>query len=405
MIKNKIAVVNIFFPPNTRGGATRIVADECSILNESYGNEFELVVFTANTNSTNYYSLNVYPYNGFRVYQATVALTESTNRREKDEKIGELFDKFLEFEQPDLVHFHCIQALTASIVEVTKNRSIPHLVTIHDAWWISDHQFLIDKYGKVYPDGHPNLLDEVNLPDDTTLEESFMRRAYLKRLLNESNGVLAVSERFRHIYEINGIQNVITNKNGISNEVSWLPKNTMHIERVVCAHIGGMSLHKGFDIFKQAVINLDAPNIEVLIVDHSKDENYSSITYWGSTIVNIIGHVYQEHIGSLYGRIDVLFAPSTCPESFGLVTREAAACGCWVVGSDIGAIGEDITVENGFRITPTAENLLEVLKKIDKNSKKYKGISKSQYVRYSSEQVDELIDIFKKTIKPKKDAD
>jgi glycosyltransferase involved in cell wall biosynthesis len=71
------------------------------------------------------------------------------------------------------------------------------------------------------------------------------------------------------------------------------------------------------------------------------------------------------------------------------------ACGCWIVASDIGAIGEDVAVTNGFKIAPTEKNLLVTLNKLNKNPKKYKGISKSSQIRYSSDQVGELVDIFR----------
>jgi glycosyltransferase involved in cell wall biosynthesis len=133
----------------------------------------------------------------------------------------------------------------------------------------------------------------------------------------------------------------------------------------------------------------------MLVVDHSKESAYLVKVFWGNTAVTIVGHVNQEDIVNLYKKIDVLFAPSICPESFGLVTREAMACGCWIVASDIGAIGEDVAVTNGFKIAPTEKNLLVTLNKLNKNPKKYKGISKSSQIRYSSDQVGELVDIFR----------
>ncbi|NOS87076.1 MAG: glycosyltransferase family 4 protein [Methylococcaceae bacterium] len=392
--KKKIAFVNIFYPPKTLGGATRIVVDEVSTLANQYSDDFELVVFTADTESSGKYKLTVYPYDGYRVYALAVALTVSTNWHEKDEEVAVLFDNFLAFEQPDLVHFHCIQALTGSIVEVTQKRGIPHFITVHDAWWISDHQFLMDQLGRVYPDGHPDPFEPFTLREGVTLEQSLKRRVYLKGLLSASNGVLAVSETFRQIYAKNGVTNVVTNKNGISDQVAWAEKNTCYSEKVICAHIGSMSPHKGFDLFKAAVQTHKFSNIEILVVDHTKEQGYLSQSQWGNTNVTIVGRVNQENIQDLYRRIDVLFAPSICLESFGLVTREAAACGCWVVGSDVGAIGEDITPENGFRISPTTENLQVVLHEIDRAPKKYKGLSKSGHIRYSSDQVQELVDMF-----------
>ncbi|MFA6144437.1 MAG: glycosyltransferase [Sulfurimonas sp.] len=392
----KIAIVNVLFPPKALGGATRIAVDEALTISKQYSSDFEVVVFTADVQRRPVDILNVYPLSGIRVYEISKHIN---NWIEKDEKSFEIFEKFIDFEKPDLIHFHCIQVLTASMVEATQKRNIPHLITVHDAWWISDYQFLIDEKGNVYPEGHPDPFKPFTLPDGITLEQSIKRRNYLKELLNNSNGVLAVSDTFRQIYEKNGVSNVITNKNGISDDVEWRDKNTSHTDKVICAHIGGMSPHKGFDVFKQAILSLHTSHIEILIIDHTKNENHCTKTRWGNMDVTILGHVNQNKIADIYQQIDVLFAPSTCPESFGLVTREATACGCWVVASDLGGIGEDVTPENGFRITPTKENISKVFHEIDKNPKKYKELSKSVHIRRSSEQVEEIVGIFKTILK------
>lgn len=401
--KKKIALVNIFYPPKALGGATRIVVDEVSTLAKRYGDDFEIVVFTADTEGSDFYKVTVYPYDGYRVYTITVALTVSTNWHEKDEKVFDIFDQFLAFEKPDLVHFHCIQALTGSIVEATLKRRIPYLVTVHDAWWISDHQFLIDQFGTVYANGHPDPFEKFVLREGITLEQSLKRRGYLKELLSGAERVLAVSDTFRVIYEKNGVANVVTNKNGISNEVVWKEKDTAYTQKVVCAHVGGITSHKGFDVFKQAVSGLRQENIEVLVVDHTKEDGYLYQTRWGVTKVIVVGRFDQSRIVDLYRRVDVLFAPSTCAESFGLVTREAVACGCWVVGSSVGAIGEDISALNGFKVAPIEKQLLAVLNEIDRSPIKYKGPSQSGRVRYSSDQVDELVSIIREIFSRKRE--
>lgn len=393
--KKKIAIVNIFYPPKALGGATRVVSDEVFNLIRKYGDEFEVVVFTADTESVNHHAVTVYPHDGYRVYTVVVPLTVETNWHEKNEKISRIFDNFLDLEKPDLVHFHCIQALTASILERTQVRGIPNVVTAHDAWWISDHQFLIDQFGTVYPEGHPDPFERSVLRDGTTLEQSLRRKRYLKGLLNKADGVYAVSETFARIYRLNGIYNALANKNGISNELVWQKKNTQYSRKIVCGHIGGTTMHKGFDIFKTAVSALGPSNIEVVVVDHTKEAAHSTFSKWGNTPVKIIGRIDQEDIVDLYKSLDVVFAPSACAESFGLVTREAAACGCWVVGSNVGAIGEDISDHNGFKIAPNSKEILSVLKTINKQVDKYKKTAEVKPIRYSAAQVDELVVIFR----------
>ncbi len=390
--KKKIALVNVFFPPQAIGGATRVLADNFDVLIDKYEDEFELVVFTSQTHMQDAaHKMESYLYRGVRVYRSSVLFRENMDLLVEDDKMGELFEKFLDFELPDMVHFHCVQRLTASIVEVTMKKKIPYFITLHDAWWISNFQFLVDPDGKVYPEGHIDPYEEIELPNNFSLNDSIQRKLYLQKLLSGAKKLFSVSESFMDIYAKNGVSNITVTKNGISNSVNWKEKDTAYTQKVVCGHIGGMSEHKGYDILKEAVLSVQPDGLEFLVVDHSQEEGYESREFWGKVPVTFIGQVRQKVIVSLYDKIDVLFAPSIWPESFGLVTREAAACGCWVVASDLGGIGEDVTKENGFVIEPTVEELERVLEVIDANIKKYKSAAKSGEIRFASEQVDELV--------------
>lgn len=397
-VKPKLCLVNVFFPPQSLGGATRVVSDNFDTLIEQYSDKFELCVFTSEANFDEPYKVSGYNYKGVRVYKSTVLFRENMDWHPKDSKMGDIFREFLALEKPDKIHFHCVQRLTASVVEAARDMAIPYIVTAHDAWWISDHQFLVDKKGKVYPEGHTNPFDERVLPDNVTLEASLERESYLKGLLSGAESVLTVSDAFAAIYRKNGIRGIHVTRNGISASTSWAQKQTNYTEKVVCAHIGGMSAHKGYDLFQDAMLTSQPLNISVLVVDHSRPHDYVSTTHWGVVEVNFIGRQSQESIVDLYGKIDVLFAPSVWPESFGLVTRESVACGCWVVASNIGGIGEDIIEgETGHIISPDEEGLLEVIDKIDKRPSFYKGPSKSGKVHFTAnDQVSALLRYYEK---------
>ena len=75
----------------------------------------------------------------------------------------------------------------------------------------------------------------------------------------------------------------------------------------------------------------------------------------------------------LYGAHHVLLAPSIWPESYGLVAREAATAGLWVVASNLGAMGEDITPgRDGFVIdVASPEALSAVFREISANRSRY----------------------------------
>ena len=76
-------------------------------------------------------------------------------------------------------------------------------------------------------------------------------------------------------------------------------------------------------------------------------------------------------MAELYGMIDVLPAPS---ESFGLVPREALACGCWVVASDRGAVGEPVVEGVNGHIVDVADigGLTSILRQIYGNPENYR---------------------------------
>lgn len=393
--KKKIALVNVFFPPQSIGGATRVVADNFSEFRKSYSDELDVCVFTADVECRPSHQMSVYNYEGCRVYRTTTLWREHMDWHPKDPEMYRLFREFLELEKPDLIHFHCVQRLTASIVEAARDAKIPYMVTIHDAWWISDFQFLVDHNSKVYPEGHSDPYQIIELPTNMKLADSIERRRDLKELLHGASKVLTVSNAFAEIYRKNGIHQIEVVANGVSSDIQWTLKDTSYTKRVVCGHIGGMSEHKGYYLLKEAVLKCQPENLELLIVDHSKPEGYEQQSLWGKVPVTFVGRVNQNEVIDLYRKIDVLFAPSMWPESFGLVTREAVASGCWVVASNMGGIGEDVVKnQNGYVIEPTQKMLVAALTHINGSVSKHKAQSCTVVKRTSASQAMELKNIY-----------
>jgi len=398
--KKKVALVNVFFAPQAIGGATRVLMDNVDVLLDQYGQDYDLVGFTSDHDFQPPHTVEPYIYRGMRVYRAGIIHRVNMDWHPHDDGMRKVFARFLELEKPDVVHFHCIQRLTASIIEAVRSRGIPYVVTVHDAWWISDFQFLMDASGKVYPNGHPDPFVPVEPPEGISLEESINRRAYLKDLLNNASQVMAVSEAFAHLYAINGVHNVVANRNGISPRV-WPPKIPSPSGKIRLAHIGGMSAHKGYHLFKEALHKGRYSNLEALVVDHSKPDGYEARDWWGDVPVTFIGKVPQRSIGSLYARMDVLVAPSIWPESYGLVTREATAAGVWVVASNIGGIGEDIIPDRtGVVISPSVADLQRVFQELDARSEvPAPDRAARDNIRQVKEQVSELVEIYNRVKK------
>ncbi len=395
-----IVIVNVFFPPQTIGGATRVVRDNVDYFIDHFNEQFDIAVFTSIDGELEPYQLRCYDYRGVCV---TTVSTPKRKRRSNweafDDDMERVFTGFLERFQPDLIHFHCVQRLTASLVSAARKKRTPYYITAHDAWWISDYQFLVDKSGKLRMDRAPT---DIFKHEDKSALEGFVRLQKLKTELAGARAILSVSDSFELIYRQHGIANIRT----ISNGVSHLPKvkKQPHPDhRVRLGVIGGMQAHKGLPLVKRALLSTGFDNLHLTIVDLAETySHYARHEHYGSTPVDIIGKLPQERIGELYGQLDVLLALSIWPESYGLVTREALACGLWVIASDRGAIGADVTEgKNGFvvDVSGTAA-FIEVLKTIDSNPELYRSSpSHKPQLRSADSQAKELAALYLAALK------
>ena len=86
---------------------------------------------------------------------------------------------------------------------------------MHDAWWMSEEQFLVSPAGKLIDPSDPlGHFDE-----DPSAEEkagALARRESLYNILNKAERRVAVSEAFRNICESAGISDVDVQENNTS---------------------------------------------------------------------------------------------------------------------------------------------------------------------------------------------
>ena len=266
-------------------------------------------------------------------------------------------------------------------------------MTVHDAWWISDHQFLVDQDDRLVVVDEPF---QTMLPSGVTRLESLQRLQRLKSLLNSAAATLAVSRSFTELYSRAGITNVRSCENGVTPLGSPSAKVTP-TDKVVLGHIGGRSVHKGAALV-EGLLRLHAfRNLELMMIDGALDIGERTLEVWGSTPVTLSAPVKSTEVDRLYSEIDVLLAPSIWPESYGLVVREALHFGCWVIVSDRGALAEDIVEgENGFVVDPShSEALAAVLAQIDGDVARFKALPRETALRLSSQQLDELVSTYR----------
>jgi glycosyltransferase involved in cell wall biosynthesis len=401
----RILVINVYFPPQTVGGATRVVRDNIDHILDHAADRFELAVAASDVEAEPPYRTRIDAYRGIPVFRIATPRERNMDWRPFNPSVRSEFEALLDRFEPDLVHVHCVQQLTASVVEAVRARGIPYVVTVHDAWWISDFQFLIDEDG-VAQMPSPDLLADAT-SRSVTPTGSIARRRGLARVLDSAAAIAAVSESFADIYRKAGFPQTIAIPNGVS-PLTPSARRENPTGRVRLGHIGGRTAHKGATLIEAILRAGRFENLSLTLVDHALATDYVSEETWGATSVRIVGKVPQEQIGELYAEMDVLLAPSLWPESFGLVTREARAAGLWVVASNLGAIGEDIEEGiNGFRVdVASPDGLRAVFQRIDADPERFRASppQPAHPPRTAADQGEDLIALYDRLLAPSGDA-
>ena len=331
--KPRVLVVNVFYPPQAIGGATRLVQDNVETFRRDHADSFDVEVFCSTDSGAVPGEVDRYDWNGAPVTALTPYPVKDFAIADSSPKTGAAFRQLLEDLRPQLIHFHAVQRLTASLLDEAKAAGVPYLVTAHDGWWISDHQFLLD--GEGLP-----VTRSGRWGDPKRLQR-------LKAALSGAVHVLAVSKTFGDLYRSRGLTNVVDVPNGVTRLTGALEMPPG--DQVRLGLLGGLGAAKGADLLHAALTLTEYRNLHFTVVDHGAPEGSLRAEYWGRNRVEIIGKIPQDKVGGLYARLHGVLAPSVCLESFGLVTREALSLGRWVVASDRGAIGEDVVEGvNGF---------------------------------------------------------
>ncbi|MHC2107076.1 glycosyltransferase [Methylobacterium sp. CM6246] len=394
--RHRVLVVNIYFPPHSIGGATRVVRDNVEYITSHYKHAFDLAVLASDVGSERPYETSIDSHDGTPVYRTAIERKHHMDWYGFDQKMSAPFQEVLDHFKPDLIHFHCVQGLTATPVEIAAELGIPYLVTLHDAWWISDFQFLIDADGQLRLPTTDLLASSSDVPIGRLA--SVARRRRLERLLSKAKMVLAVSNSFSEIYRNAGVEQTVAVPNGIS-KLRFLPHTMSTTGRVRLGHIGNRSAHKGATLLEAILRANDFRNLSLTMVDNRYDAGYTRSETWGTTPVEIIGPVAQERVTQLYAQLDVLLAPSLWPESFGLAVREAKAAGLWVVASSLGAVGEDIEEDvNGYVVDVSdVTPLRDILRRIDEDPDRYLVSPPATNVepRWADDQGEDLVLIYR----------
>jgi glycosyltransferase involved in cell wall biosynthesis len=261
-------------------------------------------------------------------------------------RIGQTFGEVLDAVQPDVVHLHSLQGLSASIALACLERRIPYVVTLHDAWWLCARQFMVQGDGTYC---FQTSID-IKVCDICVPGTLHLRRRYelLMEVLRGAALLLSPSEAHRRLYLAQGLPpaQILVAPNGVRHPSVPNAARPLTPGRLTFAYVGGNVDVKGYWLVKRVFQSLTRADWRLVMVDNTKNLGFSSIdvTEWKTRgAIETVPAYTQETMDAFFAGIDVLLFPSQWKESFGLTVREALLRGVWVIATSGGGPAEAIS--------------------------------------------------------------
>jgi glycosyltransferase involved in cell wall biosynthesis len=345
----RVLEVNLLFSPTSFGGAT-VVAEQMATRLSREGVEVGVVT---GLNDTGFPPLSLVRYEalGLPVFGIQLPAGGDPVLEYRNHSLGIVFGQILDTFKPDVMHFHSIQQLSASMLEVCRERKVPFVVTAHDAWWLCQRQFMVNR------DNHPCGQRGVDLRVCSTCVADpkvlYDRDRALRSALAHAELILTPSKFQRRLYLENGFSRdrVRLNKNGVSVPVVSSPRQRDLKAPLRLGYMGGKAHHKGYFWLREILKRVRGEDYVFKLVDIHRKMGPSPIKLADFKIrgkLDVVAPFSPDRADDFYAGIDVLLMPSLAPESFGLSIREALARNVWVITTDAGALSEEVVDgENG----------------------------------------------------------
>jgi glycosyltransferase involved in cell wall biosynthesis len=257
-------------------------------------------------------------------------------------------DRVLADEQPDLIHSHLVTGFSPVAWEVAKARGIRTVHTLHDHFVICARSSMA-------------------LRGTACRNQHLVCTALAAPRIRSARNVDAVIGVSRYIIEqhrkygafMTNPAEVIPNPCHLVGLPSS-PRAPISGRSIRLGFLGRLERNKGIDRLLAATRAL-LPGGWTLDVAGSGDDPFASAlrAEYASDLVRFRGRVVPE---AFLSEIDLLVAPSTFPETFGMSVAESLALGVPVVASTVGALPELISHGvNGFLVDPFENGALSGL--------------------------------------------
>lgn len=269
----------------------------------------------------------------------TDAFRDEDERNWRHPALEPVFERFLREQRPELVHFHSIQSLGASLIRLAKSGGARVVVTMHDLWWVCERQFCVDlAFKPCIPAVAPGSC--ACLRGSDRLAE---RRQYLAHVLEDVDLILTPSTSLVERLRMSGVEGRIeVDPNAVRpsrtprrDPAGPGPASGETALRVL--YVGGEAKQKGIHVLADALRSLRAQGVTIE-TDAYGVEPFSIGTTGLLTGTGVKPHHAYDPwtIDDVMAAHDVLVLPSVMYESSSRAVREALVRGLAVIATEVG---------------------------------------------------------------------
>jgi len=363
---NRLMVLNLYFAPESFGGATVVAEQTVGRLQDQHGWSV-LVVTTMRDLALPPYFLRRYRAGGVNVVAINLPNPSYGEAAYRDPEVARCISDIARAYKPHICHSHAIQLMGCDFLEELQETGVKLALTLHDCWWLCERQFMINADGYYC---NQWKIDARQCRQCMVDGREFERRdAYLRRQLERADLLLFPSEFHRQLHLANGVceERSLVNKNGVV-----LPGASYRDVRssssrpggnTVFGFVGGPGAIKGADLIVQALNGIGRTDYTLQVVDAARNmgASWKDTGYWQIPgEMEFLPPYQQATMDSFFAGIDVLLFPSQWKESFGLTVREALARDVWVIATDAGGVSEDLVDGENATVLPFGSGVGEL---------------------------------------------
>jgi len=269
------------------------------------------------------------------------------------------FAAFLAREQPDVVHFQHVMALSARLIPIARRMGFPVVLTLHDYWFLCSNSQLIWPDAQVCRGKALGLncarcaLARVRSPLVQPLRPVVapilqLRDALVRRAALEADRLIAPSRFLIQQYIKAGFpaERFVYLENGIDVErIQRYPRRPSADNRMRFTYLGSLAWQKGVHVLVEAFQTIPAEKAVLRVYGDPKVfPDYAARLHQAADPTNTFFEdmVPNEEAGRVLAETDVVVVPSLWYENSPVVIQEAFAAGVPVVASRIGALVEKV---------------------------------------------------------------